>query len=95
MVSFSGRAGWTAPEDLVATRTAPSGAAHSMQNFALALFDAPHEGHCSASDAAHPSQNFAPAGLSEPHLEQRIESPEIGTTGPLVSPDAGKGQSAG
>jgi hypothetical protein len=48
---------------------------------ALALFDAPHEEHCSASGAAHPSQNFAPAGLSEPHFEQRIESPGSQATG--------------
>jgi hypothetical protein len=54
---------------------ATSAAAHSMQKFAVALFDAPHEGHCSGSGAAHPSQNFAPAGFSEAHLEQRIALP--------------------
>jgi hypothetical protein len=32
---------------------ATSAAAHSMQKFAVALFDAPHEGHCSGSGAAH------------------------------------------
>ena len=63
-----------------------------MQNFALALYDAPHEGHRGASCVAHPSQNFAPSGFSEPQFEQRIESPENGTTAPLVSLDAGKGQ---
>src|SRR5713101_2614693 len=89
MVCSSDRAGCAAPVELGATGSAPSIAAHSMQNLAAALFDVPHEGHCSASGAAHPSQNFAPAGFSEPHLEQRIESPEIGTTGPLVSPHAG------
>ena len=65
-----------------------------MQNFALALFDAPHDGQCSASGAAHPSQNFAPAGFSEPHFEQRIQSPEGKRLVLLVSPGAGKGQRA-
>ena len=46
-----------------------------MQNLAVALFDAPHEGHRGASGVAHPSQNFAPSGFSEPQFEQRIESP--------------------
>jgi hypothetical protein len=53
-----------------------------MQNFALALFDAPHEGHCSGSGAPHPSQNFAPARFSEPQFEQRIESPGSQASGP-------------
>jgi hypothetical protein len=55
-----------------------------MQNFAFALFDAPHEGHCSGSGAAHPSQNFARAGFSEPHFEHRIESPESEPTWPFL-----------
>src|ERR1700732_4455780 len=83
MVCFSARAGGVATEGLAALGMAPSGAAHSMQNFALALFDAPHEGHCSGSGAAHPSQNFAPSGFSEPHFEQRIESPGKPSDWPL------------
>jgi hypothetical protein len=49
---------------------AASGAAHSMQNFALGPFAVPQFAHCVPSSVAHSMQNFAPARFSVPQFEQ-------------------------
>jgi len=53
---------WVAP--------APSGVAHSEQNFAPGTFVVPHDGQLVASGVAHSAQNFAPGRLSVPQLGQ-------------------------
>src|SRR5580658_8044883 len=74
--SGNSRAGVASPEAVLAaagrlpfaSRLKPQ----SRQNFAGAVYSAPHLGHLAANGLPHSAQNLVPAGFSELHLGQRI-----------------------